>query len=309
VDIATLQYPLKGDKMEYEYLDSCNLCNSKQIETVDAKCNICKCKTCGYIFDNPRPTFKSIVDFYSNQTKYDSWLSEEQVRDSLWKRRLKIMEKTKKKGTLLDIGTGVGQFLYHAKNYYNKVYGTEISESAIAIAKNKYNIGIIQGEIENIQFSETTFDNITLFHVLEHVPKPKAVIEKCWSLLCPDGVLVIAVPNDTINNKTEFFIDLFRDNKSNKIRKLSLPKITLDGKLAEIHLSHFAPDVLKKLLERSGFIVIANSLDPYYAMKGYSLFRYHLYYLCCLLLMFVFKKNYYGTIYMVAKKGDKHKNA
>ncbi len=291
--------------MKLEHLDFCNLCNSNQIEILDANCNICKCRSCGYIFDNPRPIVDELIDFYSKPTKYDLWLSEEQARDLLWKRRLKKMEKTKKIGNLLDIGTGIGQFLHHARKYYTEVYGTEVSESAINIAKNKYNLNnIIKGEIENIQFKEITFDNITLFHVLEHVPNPKTVLEKCRSLLSSEGVLVIAVPNDILSWKIKVkkFLKNIGVKKFSNLGKLDLPKIKLDGSLAEIHLSHFTPEVLKQLLERVGFSVIENSLDPYYGTKGVKLFYHHLYYIFHLILMFVLKRNYYDTIYIVAKK-------
>ena len=291
--------------MKLEYLRSCNLCNSNQIETIDADCNICKCLSDGYIFDNPRPTADEIISFYSKAMKYDSWLSEEQARDALWKRRLRKMEKTRKIGTLLDIGTGIAQFLHHARKYYTEVYGTEVSESAINIAKNKYNLNIIKGETENIQF-ETTFDNITLFHVLEHVPSPRTVIEKCRSLLSTGGVLVIAVPNDILSLKTKvkIFLKKIGVKRFSNIGKLGLPKIKLDGSLDEIHLSHFTPEVLKQVLERSGFSVIENSLDPYYASSGVKLICHHLYYIFHLILMFVLKRNYYDTIYTVAKRND-----
>ena len=100
--------------MELETLDSCNLCNSKQIQSIDPDNNICKCQYCGYIFNNPRPTSDEISSFYSKPNQYDLWLSDEQARDSLWKRRLKKMRKSRKTGTLLDIGTGIGQFLQQA---------------------------------------------------------------------------------------------------------------------------------------------------------------------------------------------------
>lgn len=290
--------------MKIETLDSCNLCNSYQIEMFDATCNICKCQSCGYIFDNPRPIVDELISFYSKPTKYDSWCSEEQARDSLWKRRLKKMEKTKKNGTLLDIGTGIGQFLHHARKYYIEVFGTEVSESAINIARDKYNLNIIKGEIENIQLGETTFDNITLFHALEHVPNPRTVIEKCGSLLSSKGILIIAVPNDilSLKAKIKIFLKHIRVKKFGNIGKLGLPKINLDGSLNEIHLSHFTPEVLKQLLERSGFFVVENSLDPYYAKNGVKLILHHLYYIFNLILMFVLKRNYYDTIWMVARK-------
>jgi transcription elongation factor Elf1 len=72
--------------MELEYLKECNLCKSSDIVSVDKDHNIFKCNLCGYIFDNPRPSFNEIINFYSREDKYDSWLKEEKGRDLLWQR-------------------------------------------------------------------------------------------------------------------------------------------------------------------------------------------------------------------------------
>ena len=50
--------------MDIETLSSCNLCDSIKIEPIDPKCNIQKCDSCGYIFDNPRPTLNDISAYY-----------------------------------------------------------------------------------------------------------------------------------------------------------------------------------------------------------------------------------------------------
>ena len=72
-----------------EKLLKCDMCGSKEIKIVDKSHNINKCKGCGYVFDNPRPTVDEIISFYAKGDKYDNWLSEEKGRDLLWQKRLK----------------------------------------------------------------------------------------------------------------------------------------------------------------------------------------------------------------------------
>ncbi len=299
--------------MKLETLTSCNVCNSNRLKSIDPDCKICKCISCRYIFSSPRPTFDEIERFYSKQNKYDSWLAEERERDFMWIKRLKKMKQTIKVGTLLDVGTGIGQFLQHAKEHYTQVYGTEISESAICIAKNKYNLYIIKGDLMNIQFIGIAhFDNITLFHVLEHVSDPKKLIERCWSLLCKDGVLVIAVPNEILSLKLAWIRLKMRVRQLLKMRMegyreinigiLGLRKVTMDNTSDEIHLSHFTPNVLKQLLESSGFYIVENSLDPINMERGIKYICNEFCYIICSFLMFVFGVNIYDTIWMTAKK-------
>ena len=171
--------------MKTEFVERCYVCDSNTFETVDPACNITQCAGCGYVFDNPRPTLEELVKFYSRPSQYDSWLQELPIRQKAWERRLGKMQSTKKSGSRHDVGTGIGQFLAVARNSYRKVYGTEVSSVAVQIAKEKYDLDVFQGTIENINWQGRVFDNISLFHVLEHVHNPRSLLRICHSLLSP----------------------------------------------------------------------------------------------------------------------------
>lgn len=288
--------------MELEKLTSCLLCNGAEIEIIDREKNISRCGDCGYIFDNPRPAFKEIQNYYSLNDKYDDWLKEEPERARLWKRRLKIVKQYVSSGKLLDVGTGIGQFLSIASESFD-VSGTEISESAVKIAKERYNLDIHTGAIENLDIN-SGFNLITLYHVLEHVPDPSETINICRKLLITGGVLIIAVPNDTIGIRP-FVVRILRFLKIGKFKnygKLGLPELTLNGSLNEIHLSHFKSDVLAKFLKNRDFEIIDNTLDPYYAEKGLKLFIHYIIYIKSLVFLKIFNKNIYPTILITARK-------
>jgi 2-polyprenyl-3-methyl-5-hydroxy-6-metoxy-1,4-benzoquinol methylase len=288
--------------MESELLHQCNLCESALLDVLDADCNIAQCRSCGYVFDNPRPTLRELIGFYSRPGKYDSWLDELGPRNRLWRRRLSKLQSTKKPGSLLDVGTGIGQFLSLARSAYAEVYGTEVSSTAIEIAKQKYGLDLFHGTLEDLAAQGRTFDNITLFHVLEHVPDPKSMLSTCHALLVPGGRLVIAVPNEVASLrgfKRRLFSKLRKPNGSGV---LGLPRLTLDGSVSEIHLSHFSPAVLARLLQATGFSVIVNTLDPYYVRTGLRRLKADFYYYACLLVRQLFRINIYDTILMIARK-------
>ncbi len=95
------------------------------------------------------------------------------------------------KGNLLDIGAGTGDFLLTAKQNGWNTIGVEPSEKAKGIAINK-----------GIKFSDSTqeleshsFDVITMWHVLEHVPNLEIQIGELKRLVKPNGTIIIAVPN------------------------------------------------------------------------------------------------------------------
>jgi SAM-dependent methyltransferase len=288
--------------METEVLYQCNLCHSSSLDVLDAECHIAKCRYCGYVFDNPRPTLQALIDFYSKPGKYDSWLVEIDARERLWRRRLRKLRSTKKAGSLLDVGTGIGQFLAVARADYAQVYGTEVSSTAINVAKEKYGLELFHGTIDELNTQGRTFENITLFHVLEHVPDPKAMLETCHSLLVPGGCLVVAVPNEVYSLRGLKHRIFSKLHSGKSCGSLGLPRLTLDGSLSEIHLSHFSPPVLARLLQATGFRVVENTLDPYYVRTGLRRLKADFYYYTCLLFHSMLRINVYDTILMVARK-------
>lgn len=279
--------------MPNEVVAKCNFCGSSRFADLDASANLKRCLDCDYAFVSPRPSLDDLKKYYSKPSKYDVWLDQIDARELLWKRRLAKIRKFKIAGKLLDVGAGIGQLLHQAKNDFAGVDGLEISASAIVIAKEKYGLNLRQGTIEELSFDKT-YENITLFHVLEHVHDPRFVLEKCKSLLVPGGTLMIAVPNDLKS------MELKLRNMKRKIGKFGIPPIVLDGSVDEIHLSQFTPSSLAGALERVGFKVVDVSLDPYFAKTGWKLLVHRLYYAFHSSLNKLSGANFYNTIWVTA---------
>lgn len=95
------------------------------------------------------------------------------------------------KGSILDIGAGTGDFLSFVQQEGWQAIGVEPSEKAKAIAKKK-GVSFVGNTIE---LENNSFDVISMWHVLEHVPDLDSQIKELKRLLKPNGTLIIAVPN------------------------------------------------------------------------------------------------------------------
>ena len=96
-----------------------------------------------------------------------------------------------KGASILDIGSGTGDFLSFMNSKGYEVTGVENNPKAILISqKNDIKIH------ENIsKLSDNSFDLITLWHVLEHLPDPEETFKNTFNLLNKSGHLIVAVPN------------------------------------------------------------------------------------------------------------------
>jgi ubiquinone/menaquinone biosynthesis C-methylase UbiE len=291
-------------RMTMESVKSCNVCKSDLIEKIDSDYNFCRCLDCGYVFDSPRPTLSEVTNFYSQPAKYDSWIHEERGREALWRRRIKKMTRHSNPGNLLDVGAGIGQFLHHARHFFSTVEGTEVSASAVQIAKEKYGLDIHRGVLEELHLPHESYDNISLFHVLEHVHDPTSTLLECRRLMRTNGTLVIAVPNDVLS-LSSIRNRILSSFGMKRYRQFS-PKLGISraGYSAEIHLSHFTPAVLRRLLEKHGFSIVKESIDPYYPSHGFRRVLQNIRYALFGLHFAIWRINRYETIWMVSKKVD-----
>ncbi|MBU2995908.1 class I SAM-dependent methyltransferase [Cellulophaga baltica] len=149
------------------------------------------------------------------------------------KNKITLVQKFTDAKNILDVGAGTGDFLVVAKNFGFQVSGVEPNFKAKEKAIEK---GIdLKSSLDD--FENSTFDVITLWHVLEHLPNLEEQVSKLSNLLSENGVLIIAVPN-------------FKsyDAKFYKIHwaAFDVPR----------HLWHFSKSSIQKLFSKTGFELV-----------------------------------------------------
>jgi len=148
---------------------------------------------------HPQPTLDKLPSYYES----DDYISHTDGKRSFFeklyhfikgialKNKLHLIHSLSSKGTLLDIGAGTGEFLLICKKNGWQVTGIEPSDKAKAIAQKKG----IHIETAIGLLPDHSFDVITMWHVLEHVPDLNHQLDELKRLLKPNGTIIIAVPN------------------------------------------------------------------------------------------------------------------
>lgn len=98
---------------------------------------------------------------------------------------------------LLDIGCAGGVFLDEARRQGFEVAGIEFNASMVQHARKRYGLDVHHGTIESVPFDRFplgSLDVVTVLDVLEHVPSPRAAMERIGAWAKDNACLLIRGP-------------------------------------------------------------------------------------------------------------------
>jgi 2-polyprenyl-3-methyl-5-hydroxy-6-metoxy-1,4-benzoquinol methylase len=93
----------------------------------------------------------------------------------------------------LDVGCGSGDFLSIARSAGWETFGVDFDGNAVAQAR-QLGHQVVEGSIDALD-GHDKFDAITVSHVIEHVPDPFHLLQRCYALLKPGGYFWLETPN------------------------------------------------------------------------------------------------------------------
>lgn len=97
-------------------------------------------------------------------------------------------------GRALDVGCGRGRTLRALMEAGWTVVGVEIDPASAAEARAR-GLTVHEGALEDQRFDDASFDLVTLFRVLEEMPRPHETLREIHRILRPGGRLIVSVPN------------------------------------------------------------------------------------------------------------------
>ncbi len=223
----------------------CNLCGSKDYKQLFdfGEIKAVKCNKCGLVFFNPQMRQEGLYEKEYFQSKdsgkigYENYLSDKENIVLSSKKHLRQLLKFKAPpGKLLDIGCAAGFFLKAASELGWQCQGVEISKFASENAR-KLGFKVHNGKLRDAAFPRSSFDVITLWDTIEHLPDPLAELQEINAIMKNHGVLVIDTPNvDCISAK--IFGSKWMQFKSKE------------------HTFFFSKKTLKTALEKNGFKIV-----------------------------------------------------
>lgn len=218
----------------------------------------------GFLETFPQPKEEQLPEYYKTEDYISHTDSQRNlfekvyhlVRNISLKRKLKLINsfseqnksgENSQKKNLLDVGCGTGDFLETAQKDHWNIFGIEPNKQAREIANKKTKDAVFNVN-QLLEFDKNSFDVITLWHVLEHLPNLENQLSTLKDLLKSDGTLIIAVPNYKSYDALYY---------KNFWAAFDVPR----------HLWHFSQDSISKLVSSKNMKVVESlpmTFDSYY---------------------------------------------
>lgn len=189
--------------------DHCPLCNHDKVDfkitcedyTVSHELfEVVTCKNCGLNFTQDVPTIETIGSFYKSDT-YISHSDQKSglinslygvVRNYTLRQKLGWINKHCSGQSIFDLGAGTGYFVNTLQKGGWDVTGFEPDQDARSVALKNFNI---QLEEEAAFYAQPKIENLSMWHVLEHVYDLPKFLNFVKEKMVSGGTWIFAVPN------------------------------------------------------------------------------------------------------------------
>jgi 2-polyprenyl-3-methyl-5-hydroxy-6-metoxy-1,4-benzoquinol methylase len=216
-------------------------------ESTPERFTLHSCESCRCLFLNPMPKEEEIAGFYPDQYW---WSASNSQRGGALKKLESVYRKLalgdhvsfivraaeNRAGLhLLDVGCGSGTLLGMLKQRGFQSIGIDFSAEAARVAETENGVRVVVGSLDQASFPAESFDIVTMFHAIEHVPNPRTVLAEVSRILKPGGALILQAPN----------IDSWQFKAFGaRWYGLDIPR----------HVIDYSKDSLLKLLDGCGFV-------------------------------------------------------
>lgn len=183
-------------------MSTCNLCGETDTRPIFSTkgYDLVGCLGCGLAYIANPPSAEELTRIYSADASYHAALKDEGSKswadmDAIARQHIRFLQTITQHGTLLDVGCSTGLFLDRARKAEFDAMGVEFSDDSADFARARFGLTVERGSIHDSRAVPESFDVLTMFDVIEHVPDPLADMAAALRLLKPGGWFVLSTPN------------------------------------------------------------------------------------------------------------------
>lgn len=242
--------PRVSDTAERLRVSLCNLCGHDRNRPFCPQNGrgLVQCMRCDLVFVGVQPNPQELYALYgetyfhndqSGEVGYTNYIADEANIRQTANRRIAFAEKfAPKRGKLLDVGCAMGFIMDEAHKRGWQVEGLDVSAFATEYVTRTFGHQTYNAPLTSLDLPAESYDMVTMYDVIEHVPDPKANMQAIARLLKPGGIYELATP----------------DIGSLPARLTG--KRWIGYKMSDEHVFYFSIATLTKMLDDAGFDVV-----------------------------------------------------
>ncbi|MSO56336.1 MAG: class I SAM-dependent methyltransferase [Acidobacteria bacterium] len=186
----------------------CNLCGASDVDVIGTRdrdshhLRTTICRRCGLVWSNPRPGEEEVRRYYSREYRLDykgrampSLRHTARSGRGALNRYRALAPHLNEGDRVLDAGAGGGEVVYVLRRFGFDAAGLEPDEQYARHAREALGVRVDTGFVQDVSFPPGAFDVVTMYHALEHVEDPLAILSRIRSWIADKGLLLIEVPN------------------------------------------------------------------------------------------------------------------
>jgi 2-polyprenyl-3-methyl-5-hydroxy-6-metoxy-1,4-benzoquinol methylase len=195
---------------EGELVDvACALCGSteRRLRFRDGPFSVVTCAGCDLTYVTPRVPPGRLVetvygaDYWRSPAAKERGYTDYRADAELYRRTFRLRKRlvdrfAPRTGRVLDVGCAAGFFLEVLRDAGWDVLGLEPSAPIRATARERLGADAVLAEpLGEADLAPASFDLVTMWDVLEHLPDPVAALRAARGLLAPGGRLIVETQN------------------------------------------------------------------------------------------------------------------
>lgn len=154
-----------------------------------------RCDQCGLVLNADADRLAAeATQHYDDASYFSGYTSRFERKVLAARRRLDLVQSFAATGRLLDIGCGTGETLVAARNAGFEPEGLDIGAFP---AERGVELGFVvhQASVTDTRLPDASFDVVTMWDVLEHIPRTVEGLREAVRVLRPGGYAAMMVPN------------------------------------------------------------------------------------------------------------------
>lgn len=226
----------------------CQLCSSDDVRDYVAHegASFLRCHNCGLVFNGqPEEVVRSAHQVFDEAESFARVERRFGRKMKTARRRIGLIRSYRSTGSLLDIGCGTCAILIAAREAGYEAVGLDDGEYPVRRGR-ELGFEVRQASLTDTGFEDGAFDVVTLWNVLEHIPRTADGLAEIHRILKPGGIVALTVPNG------EYLKAHLLRGRHRYYR----------GAGARLHHVYHTPRTIRRALENQGFEVRTTYCAP-----------------------------------------------